>query len=197
MGKRGQQVPGTAQVASSSRASPSPVAHPRQPACLPAALACSPCSRFPEVSPLHCSKALLTSRLQSLGSKNRCHLGVETDGKRAPPISILAHSWLAWQLPSWQWAGQAPVAPAWSSTSPSGRGGWQRGVWAPGVAPAHLCLPHPKPLSRVCPVLAGPGPHAGPSVTGTLDRSGACLVCVSCSFSWQHPPQGPGKGLGS
>lgn len=160
MERGGQHLTGAWHSPSESpppKASPSPAASPRQPAGLLAGRPW-PCGGLPEASPLHRSKALLTSRLQSLGSKNRCHLGAETDGKR----------WPCHQHPGTQLAGLA--AP--SAGSRPGRPQWlPRGPARPQVAgeagsavcglPGWLRLTSafhtPSPCRGVCPMLAALG----------------------------------------
>lgn len=157
-----------------------------------------PCGGLPKVSPLHCSKALLTSRLQSLGSKNRCHLGVETDGKRWPRHQHPGTQLAGLAAPS---AGSGPGRPQWLPHGPvrpqvAGEAG-NVVCGPPGWLRLTSAFYTPSTCRGVCPTLAGPGPHAGPSAHCTpWTGPRACLVCVSCSFTWQRPPQGPGQGSG-
>lgn len=162
MGRGGQHLTGAWHSPSES---PPPRASPSQRPVLASLLAFWPggpgllrCGGLPEASPLHRSKALLTSRLQSLGSKNRCHLGAETDGKR----------WPCHQHPGTQLAGLA--AP--SAGSRPGRPQWlPRGPARPQVAgeagsavcglPGWLRLTSafhtPSPCRGVCSMLAALG----------------------------------------
>ena len=160
----------------------------------------APPSPSPSPSPAHHSEALLASRLRSLGSKNRCHLGAETDGKRWPPaVSILAHSWLAWQL-TWLAAGRANQSGSRVARRiPGSGGGWQHGMRAPGVAPAAPLTSTPQaPAVERDLCCQAAGPHTGPSAHCTPWAGPVtCLVCASCSSSRQCPPPASGKDLRS
>ena len=130
-----------------------------------------PCGGLPKVSPLHCSKALLTSRLQSLGSKNRCHLGVETDGKRWPRHQHPDTQLAGLAAPS---AGSGPGRPQWLPHGPvrpqvAGEAG-NVVCGPPGWLRLTSAFYTPSPCRGVCPTLAGPGPHAGGHTACTSGR---------------------------
>ena len=102
MGERGgQQVPGTAQVALLLQSQPQP-SGPSSPACWPfgrAALACSPAAGSPKRAHSTAPKPCLHPGCKALALKIGATWEWRQMGSGGPAISILAHSWLAWQLP--------------------------------------------------------------------------------------------------